>query len=126
MIEILNSPDHIVVTRVTGRMSEADVQRIRAEVEARLTRNPCIASVADITGLKGATLKAMAMDVRFGMFKNRHRKRFPREAAISASPWVRAFTKVMAPLAPRVERRAFSPEEVEAAINWAGDILPKG
>lgn len=119
MIEVLDAPDHVVALRLSGRLSGADMDELTAAVEAKLARHDRIGIVADLTPLAGLTLEALAKDIRYNIAKLGDWKRFPREAVITDSSWVRAAMSAIDPLVPHVEVRAFAPAERDAAVTWA-------
>jgi stage II sporulation SpoAA-like protein len=126
MIEILNTPDHVVAVRLSGRLSGAEMDQLTAAVEARLARHPRIGVVADLTPLTGLTLEALAKDIRYNLSRLGDWKRFPREAVITESAWVQAAVSALDPVLPHVEVRSFGPAEQAAALAWAADFARDG
>lgn len=125
MIEILEAPDHVMAVRLAGRLSGGDMDELTAALEAKLARHPRIGIVADLTPMAGMTLEALAKDIRYNISKLGDWKRFPREAVITDSAWVRAAMSALDPVVPHVEVRSFAPADRDAAVSWAADFEPK-
>lgn len=122
MIEILDAPDHVVALRLSGRLSGPEMDELAAAVEAKLARHERIGIVADLTPLAGLTLEALAKDIRYNISKLGDWKRFPREAVITDSSWVRAAMTALDPLLPHVQVRSFAPAQHASALAWAADF----
>lgn len=122
MIEILPAPDHLGAYRITGTLTEGDVERVIADIEDKLSRHEKLGLLADVTGLEHVTLRAGLKDLRYSVGKLRELKRFSREAVVAGEGWLATLTPWLAPAIPYVEIRTFRPEEFDAALAWAGDI----
>lgn len=124
MLEILPAPDHVAAYRLSDTLTEADYERLIADIEARLDRHERVAVVADLSGFHDITIRAGLMDLRYGFSKLLSLKRFPKEALITDKQWLATMAQLMSPLVPFVEIRTFRPGETEAAVAWAADINP--
>jgi hypothetical protein len=122
MMEVLAAPDHVAAYHFSGTLTEADLERVIADVDARLARHDRIAILADLTGFEDVTLRAGLADLRYGFSKLGELRRFPREAVITDKAWIASLVEYGNPLIPFVEIRAFRPEEREAALAWASEI----
>lgn len=122
MIELLDAPDHVLALRLSGRLSGPDMDQLKDQVEAKLAKHERIGIVADLTPLDGVTLEALAKDIRYNIAKFGEWRRFPREAVITQSAWMRAAMKAIDPLVPQVEVRTFEPAERDTAVAWASDF----
>jgi hypothetical protein len=120
MIEMLGAPDHVVAVRLSGRLTGGDMDELTAAIEAKLARHPRIGIVADLADMAGLSLEALAKDIRYNISKLGDWKRFPREAVITESSWVRAAMSALDPVVPHVEVRSFAPADRAAALTWAG------
>ncbi|MBO9710865.1 MAG: STAS/SEC14 domain-containing protein [Caulobacter sp.] len=122
MIEFLHAPDHVLAVRISGTLTAEDYDRMFAEVEARLARNPRMAVYADLIGFKDLTVEAAAKDLGYAIAKIPEWKRFRREAVVSDRHWIQTLVKAVDPLLPGIQVRAFLPEQKDAALDWACDI----
>jgi len=122
MLDILPAPDHVCALRLTGTLTEADLDRVIADIEGKLGRHEKLGILADITGFDDITLRAGWKDLRYGLGKLFALRRFPREAVVTDKGWVAALVAFANPVLPHVEIRCFAPAEFQAALAWAGEI----
>jgi hypothetical protein len=126
MLQLLDAPDHVGAYALSGTLTEEDLDRIIADVEARLGRHERIAILVDLTGFHDITVRAGLKDLRYGFGKLGELKRFAKEAVITDRQWVAALVRIAAPIIPSIALRTFPPEEKAAALEWASDIDGKG
>jgi len=124
MIDILDAPDHVFAVRFVGALTGNDFDLMKREIEARIARHGRVGVAADLTELSGLTPQALLKDLRYNIEKLGHWDQFPREAVITQRSWIAAVTEAVHPFVPKVEVRAFRPEQRDEAIAWAGDFLP--
>ena len=122
MIEFDAAPDHVVALRFEGTLTGDDFDRVKEEIDDRLARHRRIALVADLTAFSGPSLEALAKDFRYNLAMLGHWDRFPREAVITDSAWIRTAVAAFDPIIPQVEVKAFAPAERQAAFAWAADF----
>ncbi|WP_337187741.1 STAS/SEC14 domain-containing protein [Phenylobacterium sp.] len=122
MIELLESPDHVFACRIEGVVDGADYDRAIQAVEARLAAHPRIGLYADMTGFSSMTAEAFMKDLRYNFEKLGQWSRFPRAAIVTDEPWLRASVRLLDPIFPQFEARAFAAGEEAAAMAWASDI----
>jgi hypothetical protein len=126
MLEILTGPDQIGAYKLSGTLTEEDLDRVVADIEERLGRHKKIGIVADLTGFHDITLRAGLKDLRYSFGKILDWNRFPREAIITDKHWLKTLAKLASPLVPFVELRAFEPGELAAAFAWVVEAVPAG
>ncbi len=122
MLTILPAPDHVGAYRLSQTLTGEDLDRIMADIDARLTRHEKIGILADLSGFTDMTLAAAWKDARYSHGKLWELRRFPREAVITDRGWLSAFVDLLNPAIPFVTVRAFKPEDYETALAWAADI----
>ncbi|CAN5353840.1 hypothetical protein BH10PSE13_BH10PSE13_22400 [soil metagenome] len=122
MIEILESPDHVGAYKLVGTLAGEDVDRVIADVEARLGRHGKIGVLADLTEFEDMGVRAGLKDLRYSFGKILQWHRFPKEAVITDKQWMRSFASLASPLIPFVTLKAFAPEERVAAFAWVGSL----
>ncbi len=122
MIEVLDSPDHVVALKLSGTVSGEDYDRVVTEVDAKLDDHDRIGVLVDLTAFKDLTLEAGAKDARYSLRHLWQLKRFPREALITDKEWVRTLARIASPVMPHVEIRTFDPGEEAQAMSWVSDI----
>jgi hypothetical protein len=124
MIEILPAPDHVLALRMAGTLTGEDLDRVIAEIEAKLKRHERIGLFADATGFEDMTAEAAAKDLRYSFGKLREWGRFPREAVVTDKQWLRSLIGIVDPLIPQVEARSFASTERAQALAWASEVKP--
>ncbi len=122
MIEKLSAPDHVAAFRLSGTLTEEDVEQVIADVDARLTRHDRIGIMADLTAFHDVGLRAAIRDLRYSFGKIFEWRRFPREAIVTDRKWVRTMAAIAGPLIPFVKVRCFGSTKRDAALAWAADI----
>lgn len=122
MLTILPAPDHVGAYRLSQTLTGEDLDRIMADIDARLTRHEKIGILADLSGFTDMTLAAAWKDARYSLGKLWELRRFPREAVITDRGWLSAFVDLLNPAIPFVTVRAFKPEDYETALAWTADI----
>jgi ketosteroid isomerase-like protein len=122
MLEVLPAPETVVAIRVTGQVTEEDVERAIQIIEAALARQPRIAILAEVE-ISGLTAGAFARRLTYGISKFRDIKRFPRAAIVTNQEWLRRIAWVQDRILPWVEVRTFSPSEREEAVTWVSQPL---
>lgn len=122
MITILPAPDHVLAISLSGTIEPADIERVAADVEDRLSRHEKVSILADITAFDDMTFAAAWKDARYSFGKLWELRRFPKEAIIVEKGWLDRVARLFAPVVPFVEIRTFPPAEREAALAWAADI----
>ncbi|SEG52878.1 STAS/SEC14 domain-containing protein [Bosea lathyri] len=122
MFEILPAPDHVAAYRLSGILTEADLDGVIADIEDRLTRHEKLGILADLTGFEDMTFRAGLRDARYGLSMIRQLKRFPREAVVTDKGWIESLIGIANPIIPHVEVKSFKPAEFDAALAWATEI----
>jgi len=122
MIELLQAPDHVAAYVLSGTLSEEDVDKVIADVEAKLDRHDRIGILADLTDFRDVTIRAGIKDMRYSFGKLFELQRFPKEAVITERQWLATLASISDPFIPFVAVRAFAPGEREAALSWVADI----
>jgi len=122
MLEIVTAPDHVGAYKLSGTLSEEDLDRVIADIDARLARHEKIGLFVDLTGFQDVTMRAGLKDLRYSFGKVLEWRRFPREAIVTDKQWVKTLAKLAGPLIPFVEVRTFDPGEAAAALAWASEV----
>lgn len=122
MLQILESEDHVLAVRLSGTLTAGDVALVAKEVDARLERHEKIGIFAELTDFHDLTAEAAAKDFAYGFSKIGQWSRFPREAVVTDKQWVRTLIKLMDPVIPMVDVRAFEPAQRDEALAWAAAI----
>ena len=121
MLEVLPAPETVVAIRVTGQVTEEDVERGIQSIEAALSRRPRVAFFAEVE-MSGLTLGAFARRLTYGISKFRDIKRFPRAALVTNQEWLRRIAWLQDRILP-IEVRTFAASEREEAMTWVSQPL---
>lgn len=119
MLEILDSPDHILAFKVSGTLDGDAYDRLIAAVEAKLAQHRRIGLYADATGFSDMTSEAVMKDLRYNLTKLGEWSRFPRAALITDKQWLKGLVAMLDPLFPQFDARSFAPGEEAQAMAWA-------
>ena len=122
MLTILPAPDHVGAYRLSRTLTADDLDRIMADIDAKLGRHEKLGILADLTDFTDMTLAAAWKDARYSLGKLWELRRFPREAVVTDRGWLAAFVDLLNPAIPFVTVRTFKPEQYAEALAWAGDI----
>ena len=122
MLTILPAPDHVGAYRLSQTLTAEDLDRIMADIDAKLARHKKIGILADLTDFTDMTLAAAWKDARYSIGKLWELRRFPREAVVTESGWLSGFVTLVNPAIPFVVVKAFEPRQFDEALAWAGDI----
>ena len=115
MIEIIPAADHVLVLRITGKLTAPDYDQLAEVLSARLKHHERIGLVIDALAFAGLTPAALGKDLRYVFAHLGEFDRFPRAAVITQRGWLRTLAKWGEALVPQMEIRAFEPEQREAA-----------
>lgn len=124
MIEFLAAPDHVGAYRLSGTLADDDLDRLIADLEARLERHERVGVLADVTGFHDVTIRAGMKDLRYSFGKLLDLRRFPREAVVTDKQWLANLANLAGPFVPFMAIRSFAPAERDAALTWVADIDP--
>ncbi len=122
MIELIDAPDHVVAMKLSGTLTGEDYDAVIREVEAKLGRHAKIGVLVDLCEFTDVTAEAALDDLRYGFSKLFQLSRFPREALITDKHWMKVVARVVSPLIPFVEVRAFPSAERDAAMAWVSGM----
>jgi hypothetical protein len=122
MIETYPAPDHVAAFHIAGTLTGEDYDKVVAGIQDKLSRHDRIGVLVDLTGFDDFTGEALWKDTRYSLSLLGELKRFPREAVISDKKWVHTLARIASPLVPKVEVRAFTSGQREAALAWVAEL----
>jgi hypothetical protein len=115
MIELLDrSEDGVAGIRISGRVTEADYDRVLPELERRIAEHGEIGLLCRFDEWTGIEPEAIWRDISFF---SRHFWNVRRFAIVSDRPWQGTLARVVGPLTG-AETRAFAPAEEDDAWGW--------
>ena len=119
MLEILErSEGRLVGLRVTGKITQDDVERASAHLEQDIQQTGGgIRLLVEVPQLAGIAPTALWDDLKFTLS---HRRDFERVAIVADQRWLALWSRIAGALTP-AETRHFSSAELEAAWRWLGE-----
>jgi len=118
MVELLPSIDHVAAFRLSGVLTEEDMDKIIAELESKLKGEGKVSVYSDLTELGDITGEALTKRVRYGFSKLAELNRFDRMAVISDKFWIRAVAGWTSRLFPQIEVKVFGSKDRQKAAEW--------
>lgn len=123
MIEILPSADHVVAMKFTGTATSNDYDRVIAVIDAKLDAHDRIGLYADLEGFQDITVHAIAKDLKYSLGKLGELSRFPRAAIVTRKEWLRTLIRTTNRVLPKIELKAFEPDDRDLALTWVADAV---
>ncbi|MCB1882591.1 MAG: STAS/SEC14 domain-containing protein [Geminicoccaceae bacterium] len=118
MIEILNAPEHVLAVRFEGRLTGEDARRYKGVLDAKLRGQARIGLCVDLAGLSDIDAEGLVEGAKADLDVISHLGRFDRLAIVSNKDWPEAAIRVMNPMLPTLEMRAFRLDRGDEAVTW--------
>jgi hypothetical protein len=128
MIEILESPKHLVAMKLSGRLTAEDVSKAYEATENALKENERISFFGEIDDSMNLTLEGLAKDLAASIGQFGKLSRYYRAAVVTDKGWVGALARVEGLVFASIDVRVFPLKEREKALAWAAEgpaPLPK-
>lgn len=117
-------PDQVLRVRLSGKLTEEDVEAIGKRIEAKLARYEKIGILADATGFEGMTAGAVLKDlqIQLGLLGDWHR--FPKTALLVEEGALETFAEAAAAMMPQIELRTYAPFAADEALAFVSEVPP--
>ena len=128
MIEILDSPKHLVALKLTTSLTAADVVKAYTATEQALKENERISFFAEIDDSASLTWEGVLKDLSEGLKHLGKLSRYYRAAVVTNKGWLGAMARLEGLVFSSIEVRVFAPGERDKAFSWASETpapLPK-
>jgi hypothetical protein len=128
MIEILDSPKHLVAIRLAGDLTAEDVSKAWKAVEDGLKENERISFFAEIDPSMKLTFEGLAKDVAEGIRRLGRLSKYYRAAVVTDKGWMAALARAEGVVFSSIDLRVFEPADRNKALAWASETpepLPK-
>ncbi|TLP94188.1 STAS/SEC14 domain-containing protein [Nesterenkonia salmonea] len=119
MIEIIQSPDHVLAVRVSGKVNKEEWETVTSAVEDALRRHDQLALYANFIDLDTMTAGAVLEDIKFSLTNIANFNQFTRLAVVTDASWIEKMTLLGEKVLPDAETRVFAHGEEVAALQWA-------
>ena len=121
MLEILDSPKHVVALKLSGEMTADDVTKAYKAVEDALKDNDRISFFAEVDPSMELTFQGLLKDLVEGVGQWNKLKHYYRMALVTDKGWMAALARVEGLVFSSVDIRVFSHDERAKAFAWASE-----
>ena len=128
MIEILESPKHLIAGKISGKLTASDIEKAYAAVREALKENERVSFFAEITDDLGFTAEGLIKDLTEGVKNLGTLSKFYRVAVVTDKGWLGALARVEGLVFSSIDVRVFEPAERDKAFAWSSEKpapLPK-
>ncbi len=128
MLEIIDSPKHLVAMKLSGSLTAADVAKAYNATNEALKENERISFFGEIDDSMNLTLEGLAKDLLNSVGQFGKLSKYYRAAVVTNKGWVGALARVEGLVFSSIDVRVFAPEERDKAFAWASEKpepLPK-
>ena len=124
MLEILESPGHVVAMKISGELSGADVQKAYDALETALKSHDRVSFFGEIDDSFEMTLDGFIKDVTNGLGQLGTLNRYYRAAVVTDKKWLATLARVEGLVFAWMQIRVFPKSEREEAFEWATQEPP--
>ena len=121
MIEILDSPRHLVAMRISGDITAEDVANAYEATEDALKENERISFFAEVEDSANLTLEGLAKDIVEGIGQICKLSRYYRAAVVTDKSWIASVARAEGVLFCLIDVRVFSLKEKDKAFAWSSE-----
>ena len=128
MIEILDSPKHLVAMRISGSITAEDIDNAYKATNDALKSNDRVSFFAEIDDSLGFTVEGFAKDLWNGLGQFGNLKKYYRAAVVTDKGWIATMARVEGLVFSSIDVRVFPTTERDSAFAWTSEKpepLPK-
>ena len=128
MIEILESPKHVVAIKVSGEITAEDIKRAYDATNAALKENERVSVFGEVEDSLNFTWEGLYKDLSEGFGQLWKLKHYYRAAVVTDKGWIGALARVEGLMFSSIDVRVFPKSERDKAFAWASETpepLPK-
>lgn len=122
MIEILDSPKHLVAMKLSGGLSAEDVENAYKATEDALKENQRVSFFAEIEESMNLTLDGLVKDLVKGVGQLGKLSRYYRAAVVTNKSWIGALARVEGLVFSSIDVRVFALDSRDKAFAWASEV----
>lgn len=119
MIEILDSPKHVVAMRASGKLTADDVALSYKATEDALKVNDRVSFFVEIDESMALTFEGVLKDLVQGIGQIGKLSRYYRVAVVTKKGWIGALARAEGIVFSSIDVRVFEPAERDKAFAWA-------
>lgn len=121
MLEILESPKHLVAVKLSGSLTAKDVAEVYKAADKALKDNERISFFAEVDPSMELTLEGLAEDIKTGVCQWRKFTKAYRMALVTDKSWMAAVARAEGMFFSPLDLRVFSHEDRSKAFAWASE-----
>ena len=121
MLERLPAPDAVLALKVSGAVSEADVDQAIAWMDAALAAHPTIHVFAEVEHLTGVDPSGLVHGWSRGAHLLTQLRRFGRVGIVSADQWLRVLARLESAVLPGIAYQVAEPARRDEILAWVRD-----
>lgn len=128
MIEILESPKHLIAIKVSGTLTAEDVEKAYKATDDALKANERVSFFAEVGESVGFTVEGLLKDLWNGIGQLGRLGKYYRAAIVTDKGWIATMARVEGLVFSSIDVRVFEPAERAKAFAWASEVpepLPK-
>jgi hypothetical protein len=118
MIELLDSPGHVIALKISHKITGAELDTIMDRLDEAMAAHDKIHVFVETQSIDGIELSGLASYAARAMPLFGKLGRFGRVAVVADQAWVRAGTRLESALLPNIRYRTYMPEERDEALAW--------
>ncbi|HKP71182.1 MAG TPA: STAS/SEC14 domain-containing protein [Pyrinomonadaceae bacterium] len=121
MLEILESPKHVVAMKLSGSLSASDIEQAYKATDEALKSNDRISFFAEIDPSTSLTFEGVAKDLKEGICQLGNLSKFYRAAVVTDKTWLSAIARVEGVVFSSIDVRVFDLNDRAKALAWAAE-----
>ncbi|QYO65552.1 STAS/SEC14 domain-containing protein [Leptolyngbya sp. 7M] len=124
MIEILESPDHLVAMKISGSITAEDIDRAYKATEGALKNSDRVSFFAEIGDSLSFTIEGLLKDLWEAVGHIGQMSKYYRAAVVTDKSWIGAAARLEGLVFSNIDVRVFTPNERAKAFGWASATPP--
>lgn len=128
MIEILESPKHLIAMKISGSVTAEDIDKAYKATNEALSTNERVSFFAEVDDSMGLTIEGALKDLWNGIGQLGRLGKYYRAAVVTDKGWIATMARVEGLVFSSIDVRVFDPAERLKALAWASEApepLPK-
>ena len=121
MLEILDSPKHLVAMRLSGELTASDITQAYKSTEEALKDNERVSFFIEVDPSMNLTFEGVVKDLVEGLAQWGKLSRYYRAALVTDKGWMGAIARVEGLVFCSIDVRVFVPDERDKAFAWASE-----
>ncbi len=121
MLEILDSPKHLVAMRLSGELTASDITQAYKATEEALKDNERVSFFIEVDPSMKLTFEGVVKDLVEGISQWGNLSRYYRAALVTDKGWMGAIARVEGLVFCSIDVRVFAPDERDKAFAWSSE-----